>query len=608
MAAHREAEARERARDHLRFLYGPRAGEEAYGRLRGILERAARGLARRPEPGSALGPYRLPLDQRDAILITYGDQFRLRGEKPLQTLQRFMAGHLEGTLSGVHLLPFFPYSSDDGFSVMDFRRVDPRLGSWREVQALAGPFRLMVDLVLNHVSRSSRAFQGFLREEERYRDCFITVAEGTDLSAVVRPRALPLLTRVQRRSGEALVWTTFSEDQIDLNYANPAVALEMIEVLLGYVRKGAQLIRLDAVAYLWKEIGTTCIHLEQTHRMVKLFRAVLDVVAPWVMIITETNVPHRDNVSYFGTGTDEAQLVYQFSLPPLVLDAFHRGDAARLRGWARSLGQLSGNITFFNFLASHDGVGVLPAQDILSASELSGLLRLVEERGGLVSTRSTPQGEIPYELNISYFDAVSGGDTPPGLAVRKFLTSQAVMLAFRGVPGIYVHSLLGTRNDREGVERTGVRRVINRRKLDLQELERELARPGSLPAEVLAGYTAMLRARSREAAFHPASGQRLPAVGPARRGQAGWPEGAEPVLALLRTAPGGSEQVLCLFNTAGADVECRVETGQPGGAVRDLLSPAGRPPVCREGALEVHLPAWGCRWLRFSDGEVSPRR
>ena len=251
-------------------------------------------------------------------------------------------------------------------------------------------------------------FQAFLKDDPQYRDYFIVVEGNPDLSQVVRPRALPLLTTFDTPSGPKQVWTTFSADQVDLNFRNPDVLLEIIDTLLFYVAQGAQFIRLDAIAYLWKEIGTSCIHLPQTHRVIRLFRSVLDAVAPHVMLITETNVPHNENISYFGNGRDEAQMVYNFALPPLVLHTFHTGNSRVLSKWAAGLNLPSDHTTFFNFLASHDGIGVNPARGILSDIEIDALIERVIQHGGLVSYKDDASGvQIPYELNINYFDALS---------------------------------------------------------------------------------------------------------------------------------------------------------------------------------------------------------
>ena len=570
----------DRIRDHLAFLYGPDRAPALAERLAAILDRF-----RRRNPHLTTGersPARDRLTERDAVLITYGDQITEPGRPPLVTLAEVLEQYVAGTVTTVHLLPFFPYSSDDGFSVIDYTAVNPDLGTWADVERLGRSFRLMFDAVINHISVQSRWFQAFLRGDPEYADYFITVEEGTDLSMVVRPRALPLLHRFQTAGGERWVWTTFSADQVDLNYANPEVLLRIIEVLLFYVERGAEIIRLDAIAYLWKKIGTPCIHLEETHRVVKLFRAVLDEVAPGVLLITETNVPHEENVSYFGDGHDEAQLVYQFPLPPLVLHAFHTGDATRLSAWASGLATPSDETTFFNFLASHDGIGVRPVEGILSPEEVQALVDRTLAHGGYVSYKTNSDGSRSvYELNISYFDALSDprGGEPLDLQARRFLTSQAIMLSLAGVPGIYVHSLFGSRGDPAAVERTGQYRSINRAKFRRGELERELADPASLRHRVFYPYLHLLRVRAAHPAFPPNGLQRVLSLHPA-------------LFALLRTAPDGGEQVLCLHNVSGEEVEVRLEKGilPASGTLRDLVS--GGVVNSERIALEAYQTTW----------------
>ncbi len=412
-----------------------------------------------------------------SILITYGDQLHDADQPPLRTLAEFCDTHLRGVVDGIHLLPFYPYSSDDGFSVIDYKQVNPALGTWDDVARVGQHFHLMFDGVINHISAQSEWFKAFLRDDPKYRDYFIVVEGDPDLSQVVRPRALPLLTEFTTPSGVKKVWTTFSADQIDLNYANPDVLLDIIDVLLFYVAHGAELIRLDAIAYLWKEIGTSCLHLPQTHRVIQLLRAILDEVAPHVALITETNVPHQDNLSYFGDGHNEAQLVYNFALPPLTLHTFHTGDASALTQWAASLTLPSDETTFFNFLASHDGIGLNPARGILRDDEITALVDRVVAHGGRVSYKSNPDGSTtPYELNINYFDALSDPNSsePLALQIDRFVAAHAIMLALSGVPGIYFHSLFGSRGWPEGVTITGQNRTINRQKFDRAEVEREL--------------------------------------------------------------------------------------------------------------------------------------
>ena len=490
-------------------IYGSKQGPALATRIDALMQRWRNRIPPRARIGCAEGM--LPLGEGDTVLIAYGDQFHgpphdqtdARPNSPLGYLHRFMNTELEKLISGVHILPFSPYSSDDGFSVIDYRQVDAAVGDWKDIEALGSDYRFMADLVLNHCSAQSEWFQAFMRDETPYRDYFITVAPGSDTSMVFRPRALPLLHPFQTAAGEQVVWTTFSSDQVDLNYANPEVLLEMLDILLQYVASGARVIRLDAIAYVWKELGTSCLHHPNAHAIVRLFRAVLATIAPGVLIITETNVPHEENISYFGAGDDEAHLVYNFSLPPLTLDAFLRGDAQHLSRWAATLSPPSPGVAFFNFLASHDGIGLLPARGYLSRSEMDNLLQTVLRRGGRISTKMTADGEIPYEANINYLSAITDPDWSIAMRAAAFLTAQAIMLAMAGLPAIYVHSLVGSLNWQAGVEQTGANRAINRQKLGYDQLLTELATAGSLRNVVFAGYKRLLRARAAVDAFHP---------------------------------------------------------------------------------------------------------
>jgi sucrose phosphorylase len=443
------------------------------------------------------------------VLITYGDMVQSSGETPLATLRRFLHERVGDAVSAVHVLPFFPYSSDDGFAVIDYRVVDPALGTWDDIDALSGAYRLAADLVINHVSGQSHWFRAYCNGIAPERHYFIEVEPGTDLSAVTRPRTTPLLRAVQTPYGERHVWATFSHDQLDLDFSNPDVLFEYLDILLLYVHHGAQLIRLDAIAYLWKRIGTPCIHLTETHEVVKLLRDILEMLAPGVLLLTETNVPHAENVSYFGAG-DEAHMVYQFSLPPLLLHALHTGDAACLTDWAGNLAPPPPGCTFFNFTASHDGIGVRPLEGLVPQADLDALVAAMEQRGGLVSRRSNPDGSAPpYELNITYFDAV-GVPGDRDASIRRFLCSQTIAMGLQGIPGIYFNSLLGADNDLANVERTGRARSINRHKWTRDELEAMLAGDSEhQAARVMPEYLRRLHLRAAEPAFHPDAPQQV---------------------------------------------------------------------------------------------------
>lgn len=574
----------DRIRSNLALLYGASEAEGIWRRLRAMLDQCC------PD-GPAPVADQEPLTQRDAILITYGDTFRRAGQPHLQTLAQFLRQHLPGSFSGLHVLPFYPASSDDGFSVIDYRQVDPALGGWEDVAALGGDYRMMFDAVINHISQQSAWFQAFLRDEPHYRQYFITPPPAWDLSRVVRPRALPLLTPVDTANGERAVWTTFSADQIDLNYANPDVLLEMIALLLFYVARGASILRLDAIAYLWKEPGTSCIHLPQTHAVIKILRAVLDLVAPHVLLITETNVPHRENISYFGERleeigrTDEAQLVYQFPLAPLVLHTFASADAGRLNAWVATLDAPG---PFFNFIASHDGIGVQPAYGLLGTAEIQALVDRAVAHGGHVSYKANPDGtRSPYELNITLFDALNDPAHPnPELDERRFLASQVIMLSLAGVPGVYVHSLFGSGNCHACVEATGRARSINRASFDATALEEELASPGGRSARILLAYRHLLRARAGQPAFHPEGPQAVLPLGPA-------------LFALARFSPRRSDAAVCLVNVTAlpqrAHLDLHASGLQASGVWHDLIGGQDYQPS--GGHLHVELGAYQSLWL-----------
>lgn len=528
--------------NHLEFLYGKDVAADLHRMIKKIISKQKNLIYPRETE--------IIFSQKDTILITYPDIVGNTNKSPLKTLGTFLSKWVSSVISTIHILPFFPFSSDDGFSVIDYKQVNPEYGNWEDARLLGENFQLMFDAVLNHISASSRWFKGFIEGDSKYRDYFITIEDDEDLSNVFRPRELPLRTPVETSMGKKFVWTTFSSDHIDLNYHNPELLLEVISTLLLYVSKGADYIRLDAVAYIWKEKGTNCIHLPQAHSVVQIFRIIFNEVAPWVKIITETNVPHEDNISYFGNGENEAQLVYNFSLPPLVLHAFHTGDAETLSRWAKSLVTFSKKTTFLNFLASHDGVGVMPVRGILEKEEVEAMANRVKLLGGSVSYKNNTDGtKSPYELNINYLDALCDPEKPDeseAIIAKRFLASQAIMLALKGIPGIYFHSLFGSRNWIDGLSVTGRARTINREKLQVESLEDELNRIGSLRNLVFSGYKNLLTNRKSSSAFHPNGEQRVFNL---HKG----------IFSILRTSPDGEISVICLHNVLDKQLEVTIQ-------------------------------------------------
>ncbi|QBM16419.1 glucosylglycerate phosphorylase [Marinobacter sp. JH2] len=453
----------------------------------------------------ALSPEQQRWSESDVALITYADTVQCPDEKPLETLKRFLDGYLKDVVTAVHILPFFPYSSDDGFAVMDYLAVNESHGCWGDVEAIAGDYKLMADLVINHMSVRSRWFENFRKRVGPGKDYFVEGNPKDDLSQVVRPRTSPLLNPVQTDDGVRYVWCTFSEDQADLNFANPEVLIEFAGIIRNYLERGVIIFRLDAVAFLWKEPGTPCIHLQQTHELVKILRLLIEHHTPDAVVITETNVPNRENLTYFGNA-NEAHAIYNFSLPPLLINTLVTGNCRHLKTWLMSMPPAQLGTTYLNFIASHDGIGLRPTDGLLEEEEKQRLINTLESFGGRVSYRRTADGRNqPYELNIALWDALKG--TAEGGAdhwqLQRFLCAHTVMLALEGIPAFYIHSVLATGNDYERVEHTGRLRSINRGQCQLDELEAILADPLSHESKVYRELRRLIDIRRAQPAFHP---------------------------------------------------------------------------------------------------------
>ncbi|MCG2725375.1 MAG: sugar phosphorylase [Elusimicrobia bacterium] len=476
-----------------------------------------------------------PLTQKDSVLIVYGDNFIKKGEKPLKTLLRFLDTYAKDGINRAHILPFFPYSSDDGFSVIDYRKTDKKLGSWKDIEKISKKFPLMFDFVLNHISSKSAWFKKYLNNEKKFSGYFISRSPKEDLSAVVRPRSHPLLTPFSKKGSnkKEYLWTTFSADQIDINFENPDVFIEMTDIFLFYALKGAAIMRLDAIAYLWKEAQTKCIHHEKTHLYVKFLRDIVDTLGLNTIILTETNVPHNENISYFGK-RDEAHMVYQFALPPLLAHAMMRENSVHLNKWAKTLSKSAKDNIFFNFTASHDGIGIRPLSGILKNSEIEFMKKKTIERGGAISYKKNSDGsQSPYELNIMYMNLMNSPQSSIEEKASRFMASQAIMLSMKGVPGIYVHSFIGSENFIRGVQKIGMNRAINREKLEFGKFEKEINCEGHIRKIIHGRYLKLLKIRAREKAFSPYASQRVINLG-------------ESFFALLRGE--NKSRILCIVN------------------------------------------------------------
>ncbi|WCN13756.1 alpha-amylase [Marinomonas mediterranea] len=449
-------------------------------------------------------PHKNLWDQSDIMLITYADTLRSEESTPLETLHKFVKNNLSESISAVHLLPFFPYSSDDGFSVMDYTTVNPSSGDWTNISNITKDFKVMGDLVINHCSSRSMWFENYKAGVSPGAEYFYEAAPQSDLSNVVRPRTSPLLREVQTKNGIKHVWCTFSHDQIDLNFENPEVLLEFLRIIRLYLEKGIRWFRLDAVAFLWKTPGTNCINLPNTHEMIRLLRLMIEHWAPDSVIITETNIPNRENLTYFGNA-NEAHLIYNFSLPPLLINTLVTGNCSHLKSWLMGMPPAQQGTTYLNFVASHDGIGLRPTEGLLSEWEIDTLIGTMKKFGGKVSSRTTPEGEAkPYEINISLWNALSGSvlHGPDQWQFARFLCAAGVQMALEGVPAFYIHSLFGTENDHERVSNTGQFRSINRHIWQMEELEHAL-NTNTHHKKVFEAMSRLMKIRRAQAAFHP---------------------------------------------------------------------------------------------------------
>lgn len=538
-------------------------------------------------------------NENDVVVITYGDMVQSRDDRTpaLRVLENFLDRYLGEVINTVHLLPFFPSSSDAGFSVVDYGKVREDLGDWKEIERLAEKYTIMADLVINHTSRFSRWFKNFQKGETPGRDYFIEVDPSSDISDVTRPRSTSLLTAVWTHSGLTHVWTTFSDDQIDLDFSNPEVLFEFLDIFLFYLSKGISIVRLDAIAYLWKREGTSSIHLEETHQVVKLFRDIVDYTPADTTLITETNVPFEENVRYFGEG-DEAQMIYQFSLPPLLLHAILSGNATWLNRWAKNLPEPPEGCAYFNFTASHDGIGLRPLEGLVPEEDIQKLVEGAKRRGGFVSYKTDTDGSpSPYELNISWFDAFETPGQPRSeLQLHRFRCSQLIKLALQGIPGIYFHNLTATENYMEGVLRTGEKREINRRKWKWDELRNRLEDKEDLTHRVFHWFRRILKIRRAHPAFSPRAGQRIGSAG----------REAE-LFAIHRKCGKTGEKVLAVSNVTEESRGFSLGdfAGEAGPApVPDLLGGEGLAEDGREEVSpdeEIRLEPLGTVWLQLRE-------
>ena len=473
--------------------------------------------------------------QRDVALITYGDSIVDGGSKPLKVLRDFCEKWLGNCVTWVHILPFFPWTSDDGFSVLDYSSVNQALGDWNDINDIATDYRLMADLVLNHCSSRSAWFDNFKQGIDPGRGYFFTKGPSFDVSRVVRPRTSDLTMPVVTWEGEQQVWCTFSHDQVDFDFSNPDVLLEFTRIIRLYLDRGVRIFRLDAVAFTWKRSGTTCINLPEAHDLVRLLRSLIEWVQPDAIIITETNVPNIENLAYFGQ-RDEAHCIYNFALPPLLIHTLVEADSSRITRWLMSMPPAILGTTYFNFLASHDGIGLRPVEGLLSEGELDSMIDRLQENGALLSWREHADGtRTVYEVNVSLFDAFKHIGEAVDRTLDRMILAHAILLGLEGVPAIYLHSFLATNNDLSRVENTGHNRAINRHQWVLGELTGLLNDAKSQHARCLQAIKQLIDMRQGQPAFHPNATQFTLNCG-------------RSIFGFWRQSPDRAQSIFCLYN------------------------------------------------------------
>ena len=442
--------------------------------------------------------------EETVVLITYANSIIDKKNKPLKVLDKFLSNYCLKIISVLHILPFFPSSSDDGFAVIDYYDVDKNYGDWSHIKNISKNLSIMSDIVINHGSSKSHWFQNFINQEGKGSNYFINFDKLIDTSDVVRPRTNQLLQKFNTKKGDKYVWCTFSKDQVDYNFSNPEILYEFIMIIKHHMRQGITVLRFDAIAFLWKKFGTECINLDETHEIVRLFRTIMEYLSPKSILVTETNTPARENVSYFGNA-NEAQWIYNFSLPPVLLFSILKGDSSYLEKLTMSMPPSQLGTSYLNFIASHDGIGLRPAEDFLNKEEMDILIETMKDNGGKISFRTDQQGKkSPYEINISLIDAIKktvfGKDK---YMLNRFICIHTIMMSLEGVPAFYIHSLLGTANDYEFYKKTNHNRSLNRHIYEEEFLYNELSNKNSVTSKIYNSLSDLIKLRKNQKAFHP---------------------------------------------------------------------------------------------------------
>ena len=441
--------------------------------------------------------------EKDFLLITYADSIKKNNQKNFTTLNSFLKKYCK-EFSYIHILPFFPFSSDDGFAVEDYKKIKIEHGSWKDLKKITKTFDIMVDLVINHCSSKNKLFKNFLEDKNPGKNFFINSEKKFPKSnKIVRPRSSDLSKKVLVNGKNTYVWCTFGHDQVDFDFRNPNVLLYFFEIIKFYLDQDIKALRLDAVAFLWKELGTRCINLPQTHNIIRLIRLIIDRFYNKTLVITETNIPSHENLTYFGNN-NEAHCIYNFSLAPLLIHAVVSGNSFYLKKWSRGMPPAQENNSYLNFLSTHDGIGMRPVEGILPENEIQKYFNFFKKQGGLFSYRTNAGKKSVYEVNITLLEAFkecyNGKDK---FVLERFILAHTILFSMEGIPAIYIQNYLGSKNDNAKVKKTNSFRSINRRNWNFDSLVKIFKNKSNINSKILHSLNRLMVLRKKQIAFHP---------------------------------------------------------------------------------------------------------
>ncbi len=445
------------------------------------------------------------ISEKTSLIISYGDSIYSRQKGSIKVFHSFFKKNLKKYFDSIHFLPFYPSSSDSGFAVKDHYKIENRLGNWSDIKQISKSNNIMADMVINHSSARGLWFKNFLKNKRPGKDYFLTVNSKFNISKVVRPRDHKLLKKINIFKKTDYLWRTFSPDQIDLNFKNPSVLLRFIKIMIHLINNGVTIFRLDAIAYLWKESGSSCINLKQTHEIIKLLRIITNLINIKTIIITETNLPEKENLSYFGNN-DEANWIYNFSLPPLLIHGFLFENSTYLNKWSKKLPTTKNGNSYLNFIASHDGIGIRPTEGIFNKKVLSKFIQRLKKNGSKFSFRKIQnKSKKIYEANITVINALkkSDYDQKGVFFLERYISAHAIMMSFEGIPAIYFNSLFGTSNDETKFVITGNNRDVNRYKWNLDNISKKLMNKKSKQSIIFNKLINLFAIRRKQKAFHP---------------------------------------------------------------------------------------------------------